>query len=212
MPADSPENKKEARQACVAQSVAAACNSAVCLPCSSCGMTHPVSLRCPVPLPGEGGLAHLEPNPGRTSPDGLRSAPSAVTTGPEPSPDPEEDESWDAIDRAVEVAEGGVRKNRFIKESAPLFGLVMAQLAVNALDEAGLLVTANQTQTEAKPESLKEESPAAVPVGDGGVVVRLTREDAEKWLAAKPGSIHEGPMILAVRAALAAADKGENDG
>ena len=80
MPADSPENKKEARQACVAQSVAAACNSAVCLPCSSCGMTHPVSLRCPVPLPGEGGLAHLEPNPGRTSPDGLRSAPSAVTT------------------------------------------------------------------------------------------------------------------------------------
>ena len=54
MPADSPENKKEARQACVAQSVAARGNSAVCLPCSSCGMTHPVSLRCPVPLPGEG--------------------------------------------------------------------------------------------------------------------------------------------------------------
>ena len=53
-PADSPENKKEARQACVAQSEAARGNSAVCLPCSSCGMTHPVSLRCPVPLPGEG--------------------------------------------------------------------------------------------------------------------------------------------------------------
>ena len=97
---DSPENKKEARQACVAQSVAARGNSAVCLPCSSCGMTHPVSLRCPVPLPGEGeklprGVrAHIAKSlPWQAKDEGRQEQP-AVTNNPEPSPDPEEDENY----------------------------------------------------------------------------------------------------------------------
>lgn len=34
------------------------------------------------------------------------------------------------------------------------------------------------------------------------VTVSLSRADAEKWLESEPGSIHEGPMIVAVRAAL----------
>ena len=49
---------------------------------------------------------------------------------------------------------------------------------IKVVDLAYAEAAAEQTQTQAKPESLKEESPAAVPVGDGEVVVGLNRDEA----------------------------------
>ena len=65
----------------------------------------------------------------------------------------------------------------------------------------------NPTQTEAKPESLKEESPAAVLID--GVVV--SREDLETVMF-RPGTREAYAIRNRLRASLAAADKGENDG
>ena len=97
--------------------------------------------------------------------------------------------------------------------------------------EAELRVATDETQTEAKPESLEEESPAAVPV-DGEARIPdpgLTREEATSIgpgfgpiTEATPcacGAIqpcHYCPVNASarakLRASLAAADKGENDG
>lgn len=39
-------------------------------------------------------------------------------------------------------------------------------------------------------------------MGSDKVLIAIDREDADEWFRAKPGSIHEGPMIKATRAAL----------
>ena len=80
--------------------------------------------------------------------------------------------------------------------------------------EAELRVATDETQTEAKPESLKEESSAAVPVGDG-VTVNATDLLAVLDAGLPFGSRAYMPIVEArarLRASLAAADKGENDG
>ena len=102
---------------------------------------------------------------------------------------------------------------------------------IKVVDLAYAEAAAEQTQTEAKPESLEEESPAAVPV-DGEARIPdpgLTREEATSigpgfWpiTEATPcacGAIqpcHYCPVNASarakLRASLAAADKGENDG